>query len=413
MDVLRLDAATAVADLLIDNYVSMIWTERFYGSGDFELRTHQIEKTRADLPQGALVSLRDSDEIMVVHTHNMSRDEAGKPTLIITGRGLDTIMEKRVLLSTVYNVPWATPQLYTPAEYLALLMWNALVNTTGEDPTRPRSDQHIWDTWTAVPNLVVTDSSTISASAIQWWLKSGQSSSRVEELIKLTEYAIRNIRPKNTNADVISFDTSDTVSRGSVIRTYTEGITEMCLDVYNGLDRSLEQTSRPPVVFRWDFDHILSPEYVMSDSSYMNMARISSSIGIFTVYESGAAESIGLDRNILYLDGGDIGDQDPLIFQVALEQKAIAELRKHQQMVYFDGKISAANPYTYGTDYTLGDIVTLSGEFGFSSSMIVSEYIRNEDTSGEQSYPGLVRATWAEDAEGTTRSFLTRAKWSD
>jgi hypothetical protein len=51
--------------------------------------------------------------------------------------------------------------------------------------------------------------------------------------------------------------------------------------------------------------------------------------------------------------------------------------------------ISSVTPYQYRTDYNVGDLVTLDGNFGVSAVMRVIEYVEIEDESGESGHPTL------------------------
>jgi hypothetical protein len=45
--------------------------------------------------------------------------------------------------------------------------------------------------------------------------------------------------------------------------------------------------------------------------------------------------------------------------------------------------------YNYRTDYNVGDIVGVDGEYNTSTTMRVIEYVEIEDENGESGYPTL------------------------
>jgi Siphovirus ReqiPepy6 Gp37-like protein len=390
MDIYRLDPNTYLPNALLEGYSSMIWTERHVGRGDFELKTAEVFPTMEFLPEGTLLGLRDSPEIMVVETRSISVDAEGLSELTIVGKTFETFLENRILLAAVYNTPWLTTKAYTPSEVVELLLWTYLVNTTGEDPSRPA---WVIDNKTGLPNVVVTDSTTISETPQQWWFEEGAVYPLFQDLMILGDVGIRNIRPNNTTGDIIRFDTSRTAARGNVIKTTTSNISQIRLDVYNGTDRSRLQSSREPVMFHYDSGHIDNPSYLFSTTDYKTMATISASFGSVNVYPPSVRErnanATGFDRRVLFIDGGDIGDQDYNTFVNSLVQKALIELKKHSKVRLFDGAISPVSPYEFRKDYFLGDYVTLLARFGFDQTMRVSEYVRTEDAEGDRGYPGL------------------------
>jgi len=195
----------------------------------------------------------------------------------------------------------------------------------------------------------------------------------------------------------MTFDTSRTTNRGVVTKTTTNNISQLRLDVYNGLDRTRHQSDREPVMFHYDSGHIDEPEYLFSSKDLKNMAVVNTSLGTVMVWPDitpAPNQNVsGLARRSLFLDGGKPGD-DMLYndFMLAVTQKARIELTKHNRALLFDGAISAVTPYKYNSEYFLGDKVTLLAQYGFEESMIVSEYIRTEDAEGDRGYPGLILA---------------------
>lgn len=385
MDLLRLNPQTYLADDLIEGYTSLIWTERYVGSGEFELKTFQVEETLPLLPEGTLLSLRDSNEVMMVDTRTIGESSEGYQELTIRGHSFETFLENRVLIADTYNTPWPTLKSYTLAQMGSLLLWNHLVNATGEDPTKV--NQTI-DAQTAIPNTVVTNSAILADPPQEWWLEEGTAYSLLKDLLAISGIGVRTIRPNRTTGDVVTFDTTRTASRGTYSSVSTSNITQLRFDICSGLDRSRFQSTRPAVIFHYDSGHIDSPSYLRSILAYRNMAIIVSSIGPIVVQANPPAGS-GMNRRVLYLDGGDIGSQDTATFQDALIQKAKNELKSHNTLYLFDGAISPIAPYKYGVDYFLGDRVSLMAMYDVDQTMFVSEYIRTEDAEGDRGYPGL------------------------
>jgi len=406
MEVVRLSSTTYRPDLLIEDYSSMVWNERFATPGQFEMQTEDVAKIRYLLPIGSYISLRDSDVLMQVENHSLSRAEDAPPVLTVSGRTFETFIENRALLAAVYNTPWKVLQPYTPTEMVAMLLWNHMVNTTGEDPTRAA---YVIDSRTAVPNVVVTDSTTLVDSQIEWWLETGNVFKALSEFLALDSLGVRNFRPNNKFGDVVTFDTSRTASRGLITKTPSGPISQVRLDVYHGLDKTRHQTVRPPVILHYSAGHLDTLDYLLSNQNYSNMATVVSSIGTVTVWPNTTPPPdttvSGVQRRTLLVDGGDMGDLDYATFAASLIQKGRVELRKHLLAAVFEGRISPQGPYHYKADYDLGDVITLIGEDGFEASMVISEYIRTQGAEGELSYPGLSPATWLQD-EGTRRFII-------
>ena len=392
MDLLTLDRTTFLPKELVEGYTSLIWTERFREAGEWELVTSDINRTRALLPIGSLVTLRDVSEVMFVESHSMLREKDGGIGLKVIGRTFETFLENRVLLPTVYNESWAVYGKYKDSEFISLMLWNHLVNTTGEDPTRTARTQ---DSKTGIPNVVVTDSGTLTDVTKSWALESGEVYGRFKEILVSSSYGIRAIRPVRSTGNVMTFDTTRTANRGKVTKTVTSNITKLCIDVYNGTDRTATQSVVEPVVLNYGAGHIDSPEYLISNRSFRNMATISASTGTASIWPNVTPppnqNTTGLDRRTLFVDAGAKGDTQLLAdYETAAYQKGYSELAKHQQTSIFDGAMSLLSPFLYQKDYFLGDKISLMGEFGFQEDMYVSEYTRTMDVEGERGYPSLV-----------------------
>jgi hypothetical protein len=387
MDVVKLDPTSYLPTNMVEGYNSMIWTERNLENGEFQMSTAKVGEMRALIPDGSLISLRDSDEVMFVENHRIKRDEKGAATSIITGRTFETYLENRVATG-VYNTPWKAIKQYTTAQAAAFLIWNHLVNTTNQDPSRTGQ---VKDALTALANVVATDSTTVSEPVKDWYFEQGEIYKQLRDVLSLGRLGVRNIRPKNSTGNVTTFDTSATAGvRGTATKTSTPNLTNLRIDVYNGVDRTRQQSVVAPVIFHYDSGHIVNPEYLFSIKDYKVMATVASSLGNTDVWPDNVVPAVipsGINRRILFVDGGTLPDANSVI------QKGTIELRNHIRKILFDGAISAASPYKYGVEYFLGDKVTLMAEFGFENTMTVAEYVRTQDHEGDRGYPTLISAT--------------------
>lgn len=397
MDVLALEPLTNNPIALVEGYTSMIWAERYLGSGEFEMKTAQIDATRALIPEGTLISLRDSLEVMIVESSTIAFDDDIGSHLTVKGRSFDTFSENRCAVDS-YNKPWLTLGTYTTSEIAAFLLWNHLVNTTGEDPSRTAQVQ---DSLGGIPRYLVADATTVAQTARQWWLDEGDRLAPLQEFLALANLGVRTVRPNSSRGNVVQFDTSRTASRGVITKTDTNNITWMRTEIYNGIDRTRFQTRADvePVIFHFQAGHLERPQYLFSIRDYRNTAIVSTPYGNLEVspgdYNSPPATVVtnrGLDRRVLYVDAGTPGDQTFAVYRQSAIQKGVIELAKHNRASLFDAAISLISPYKYGVQYFLGDKVTLLAQYGLESSMQVVEYVRTEDQDGDRGYPTLILA---------------------
>ncbi len=69
---------------LIDNYESLVWSERYYDSGDFELKSGDIAQAKAAMPLESYVSLRESSVPMVVESYKILKPLRASPLIEIS-----------------------------------------------------------------------------------------------------------------------------------------------------------------------------------------------------------------------------------------------------------------------------------------------------------------------------------------
>jgi hypothetical protein len=392
MDVVHLDDSFT-PDYLIEDYSTMIWTERYQKNGEFELHTPRIEETQKILDLGDHISLLDSDEVMTVENFSIEPNEEGVAELVVTGRTFETFLENRLALNT-YGAPWKSLAGYTIYEILALILWTNMVYNGDQDVT---IIDGIKDDNTSIPNTIVTlttaisewiaESDTWTIPSIDYWLNEGAQYQPLLDFMAMSGLGVRNIRPHGTTALHIEFNTTVGLGRGmSIIEEWTD-ISQLRFDVYSGTDRTRFQSDRPAVIFHYSSGHIDGPKYLFSIADWKTMAEVSSSIGRVEV---GEITATGLSRRVLYVDGGSLGDLDYDEFAASLTQKGEIELAKHNQAALFDGAISPVSPYKYGTDYSLGDLVTVLAQYGIERTMRVDEFIRTETKTGEVGRPTLV-----------------------
>lgn len=363
MELITLDANNQAAKL-IENWDTLIWSERFNTISDFKLETGNIESFMTLLPEGTVVSLRESTMPMIVETHNPIRKKHQPEKLVITGRGYPSILDRRVSLQSVgaltgsanWDVNVKTPsdlayyvivkicvdgvcsvkdifpaskvQFPTPADYL-----------TSTGPTKPFTIER--------GNLLETVLKLLQTEA-------AADPSTTPPTPAVVQHGIRAVRPSAAG-------------------------TAIAIQIYTGTDR------RDSVYFDATRDLLDDGEYLFSKVASGNAAYGVASGLAASMYE-GAVEPSGLDRRVILVDASTSGIADPSILRNEMS-KALAEA--HETAI-FDGSINQdLSPYKYGVDYNLGDIVRVVGDYGLSSDARVTEFIRSEDKAGFKAYPTL------------------------
>lgn len=401
-------------DELIEGYSSLIWTERKLEFGEFELKTFDISRLATLLPEDTLVSHLETQDVMQVETHEINMVGEGAdavPELTIRGRAATTIFENRWVEST-YQKKRKMRKKYDAQTAAAVLMYNAVVNSSGADITRGDNDpdtdgvinDYPWTTKDVLPNVAITES-TAATGNLRWWqLDQGVLWPQLYKILDDADIGLRCLRPVSPNPATVITVQSALATRGTVVRTESSDLSKLRFDLYSGVDRTEDiQLSHLQ-------GHLDEPTYLTSSRDHKTALEVMSGvIEVKDVYRAGEGSLSGWQRKVMGFDAGspeippepkETSDKwpawknkrDTIVADFREEQSlaALRELKKARRIDMFSGDVSSLSPYIYKKDYDLGDLVTLHGDYGKSAEMLVVEYVRTEDRNGDRGFPGLV-----------------------
>lgn len=353
---------------MIDTFTSAIWTVRYDEAGDFEIYT----PVRLDYIQamqiGNYLWNRDSDRLMVIETVEIETDAEEGPQLIVTGRSLESILDRRIVTSS-QNFSGNLQSV------LFAIIQNEVISSGG---TRQ------------IPGF---------------YLKTN-SDSRITS-ISISELSVRG---ENVYDVVCSLCQANKVGW----RVLPKGAGGFEFELYVGVDRSYAQSVNPYVTFSPSFENLLNSNYIKSFKSYKNSIY---AVGTYqkevvlqnkykddngewvveeqTTYEeaevvtwqySETATPSGLARREMFIDNGGVNDGEQGgeydTWNAVNKEKAIVELGEHQTTTAFEGELEATRQYIYGEDFNIGDIVQVENEFGITGTVYISEIVFSQDANG-------------------------------
>lgn len=353
---------------MIDTFTSAIWTVRYDEAGDFEIYT----PVRLDYIQamqiGNYLWNRDSDRLMVIETVEIETDAEEGPQLIVTGRSLESILDRRIVTSS-QNFSGNLQSV------LFAIIQNEVISSGG---TR------------RIPGFSLKTSLDSRITGIS-----------ISEL---------SIRGENVYDVVCSLCQANKVGW----RILPKGAGGFEFELYVGVDRSYAQSVNPYVTFSPSFENLLNSNYIKSFKSYKNSIY---AVGTYqkevilqnkykddngewvveeqTTYEeaevvtwqySETATPSGLARREMFIDNGGVNDGEQggeyAIWNAVNKEKAIAELGEHQTTTAFEGELEATRQYIYGEDFNIGDIVQVENEFGITGTVYISEIVFSQDANG-------------------------------
>ena len=329
----------------IDQFESLIWTDRYNTPGEFELYTPVRSDVLTTLALDNFVYLRDSEHIMIVESRNITTDSEKGNHLIIKGRSLESILDRRMVL---YDTA-LTGNFQTAIQ--------GLLNGTFISPGGDRT----------VPNFVFLASTdpAITAMTIN------------------SQYSVTSV------LDIVQ---KECQTRGLGFKITLNITNQMVFSLYRGTDRTYAQTTRDPVVFSPKLDNLVNSDYKESKVQYKNVAYIiGEGTGNSRTYSS-TGVGVGLARREVPLDGSSISANiSPALSQaqysVLLAQYGGNYLAGLQNTVKFEGSINPTLTARYGTHFFMGDTVQVENEYGMLGSSRVTEMIYTQDPSKTSAIP--------------------------
>lgn len=366
MELLTLDSNYQPSEL-IERYASLLWSERYFLTGDFQLVTTDVERMLNLLPLESPVSIRESTVPMLVELHKIHKGLDGAPVLTVTGRSFESVVERRaaVMVNQFYQ------QLNGPARTLWIeerakesdAAYQVMRKILGDAARPPLGAQApIITSKDALPMVDLTlPDDYVNLPAIEdikkYEIKPGNLYTVVMELLLANHHGLKAVRP-------------------------ALGASKIGIEIYNGAD--LTNT----VVFDAKFDQFEDATYLLSKTGSTNWAYVFSKTGSQrvskTVVSAEFPEPTGLDRRVLYVD---ISGEEGVESEEARRTRGLIELYKYNATALFDGQISQQVASGYNKDYFLGDIIRLDGEYGLTQSVRVAEFIRSDDSTGSKAYP--------------------------
>ena len=340
---------------MIDTFTSAIWTVRYDECGDFELYTPVRLDYLKSMQIGNYLWNRDSDRLMVIETVEIETDAEKGPQLIVTGRSLESILDRRIIVSS--NIFSGT----LPAVISSIL---------SKEIISPGSNR-------AIPNFRYKETS--------------------DE--RITSIAGLEFTARGENVYDIICSLCQQYKIGWRILPYGSGGFEF--ELYMGVDRSYNQNDVPYVVFSPSFENLLNSNYIKSYKAYKNAVY---AIGTYqeeividnqTTYEevevtawgySETSEPTGLARREIFVDNGGINDGEQggsaISWNKINKEKGLTELGQHQTTTAFEGNLEATRQYVYQEDFNIGDIVQVANEFDITGTVYISEVVMSQDANG-------------------------------
>lgn len=362
MDILRFDALFGPWDFgtIIDGLSSKMWIERYRETGEFTLTAPATDEMRAKLPIGCFISHLNTSEIMVVENHEIPDDKEAKRVLTISGRGLDTILERRVAGAFTVTNP---PNYYVGSGYLLGAYdkpWSRALNLI---------KNHILNGLDAIPNTTAISEvgNEVGEFGDYDYIVLQQVYKALMDQLSIDDLGLKIVRP----------------SPGTFVTNFV---------IHKGTDRTAD------VIFSFDTGEIVSADYLWSNKNEYNSAVVVTKFLQAFVMPVSVS---GFERRTLMIDASDLDQQHTLtdyVNDAALTSTTVAAMqRRGRDILGAKNGVTLTraetskqiSSYKYREDYDVGDTITIRGDYNTAAAMRVVEYVEIEDETGESSYPTL------------------------
>lgn len=384
LEVYVLDPSLKVIGL-IEDYYSLTWAERYAEAGDFELEL-PIEYAQGSLITfGNFLYIKSSNTLMIIEDIKPSIEEE-KSNLVVKGQSAESLLKRRILLDPI-NVSG-------PAEIAIYSFIENHITDPGD------SDRRITLFATGFPAMLTTvlyeDQHEIQ-----------------------TVYDVINLICKSTDL-------------GFKIVMYND---ELVFYVYEGEDRSYDQSINPYVIFSDDFDNVITSSFYESEKDKINIVLVATNDNapaLQRVFVWEGSEPTDIDRHEQLLettiDRGEEETKDTeyeitvatlgIVGKVCLDAVSItvnpemglyepppviltdsevlsiistrgSQLIKENKIVgFFEGDFDIQGNFEYGVDFFMGDVVQCNLE-GRNVKARIVELVRSYSTEGEKSYVAM------------------------
>ena len=340
----------------VSNYDSIMWIERYKEAGEFTLTAKLSSGIIGLLPLGSILSHAKTYEACIVENIEISESAATDPIVTITGRSLLSYLEYRIVGLALVNPATVPYTQYTLAATNVPNQISTLIN------------QHI-------PELNAYLTCTIEAAGSATTSRIIQRQDVYKAVLDLLGLEDLGIRVVRRNSDGAFNSTS---------------LTKTLYHVHSGDDLSNS------VIFSWDYGELESASYLFSIKNYKNTALIQSKYVETIVYDSPISPE-PYDKRVMLVNASDIDESLTVTpsgatlaaIIAAMNARGIEALANQRILDISNVDISKTTSYTYRTDYDIGDIVSISGNYGIIEKRRVIEFVEIEDENGETGYPTL------------------------
>lgn len=323
----------------IDDYISFIWTTRYYEPGDFELCVSASAANFSLFQRDRMIYREDDENYGLIENIKIQRDDDGQEMIIVSGRFLASILGRRIIAEQTT---------------LSGTIYSCIQTLLEENVISP-------DVAARTMSLTIEYTPTVGQDTME------------------AQY---------TGDNLLEVITDICRTNGIGFKVIHDQYNQYLFELYEGKNRTYQQSANDIVVFSDEYDNLLSSEY---EENYEGIAT--------SVLVAGEGEgldrktlwvtdgSTGKDRYETYLDQRQIQSNDgeitPTEYNKLLRQAGREAMTSYTKA--FTGEVYFGN-LTYKTDVNVGDICVIqNNNWGIYINSRLIEVIESVGETGEYS----------------------------
>ena len=349
----------------IEDTISIIWTERFFEAGEFELVVPITDDNIGDYKEDRVIINDISEYSMIIENIEMNEATSGG-TMTIKGHSVGIILNRRVVMEITE------------------------INNLGKKKKFPEMplDEAVF-TYLITPNFIDCDDETRNIDGFGYELNLDESLNDMDISMQI---------PKGTYVYDAICDICKSYNIGFKINIdfpINRNYPTFTMKFLTSNDYSYSNTkSNRFVVFTPENDNLFNMKYTKKMEGYKNYAYILGEAKngnekkrkMQIIDNTNGKE--GFFKKELYVDASGISEQGvkKSVYLDLLKQEGEEKLASLGVMnnSVFDGEVFQTDyPFTYNKDYTIGDYVQLKYDrFILSAKVRINEVVRSEDSTG-------------------------------
>ena len=343
---------------IIDRYSSLIWADRYDECGDFEIVIPYEEGWNSIFQKDYYCHTNTSDHWCIIEKLEPKNDYENAPEIIISGRSVECILERRVVITKV--------------EF-------------GDDD----NDANVQDSIQSLLNTNIINPENANRKISNFVFVRNND----PEITSLT------FKESYDGDDLLNIITGICQDKHIGFRIYINSSNQFEFYLYKGTDRSQSTNTTNYVIFSPYFDNLLNSDFFTSNEEYRNLMIISKEDDEFLSAYLSSQEPSGVSRREVQVGQSEFKDNKDSsdLTDAQLIEKAKKKLtQEYKVKTGFEGEIVPEQMYKYRTDYNTGDKVHFQDDYGNSETVYISEVVISVDENGLTILPTFEEIDWYE-----------------